>query len=185
LPAALALLLVACGGKSFETLEPGDGGSDDGAPPADSGPADAGGGDSAKPGDGGQPDVGADTGVPMCPIPATIGAGGRCDTPGLDCMSAAPIYTCGTGQVTGYASCKCTIGVWACPAPTCIEGGAPPPSCPNPQLVRENVPCATPGEQCPGNPTLCGTGVPLYDVFQCSKTQLWTRSVATVCADGG
>jgi hypothetical protein len=185
---ALALLLFACGGRTFEVVG-GDGavGGDTG-PSADSGPGDDGGGDSAAPDDsGGRPDEGVDTGTPppMCPIPATIAGSGMCTVPGLDCPSAAPIYTCGTGEVTGYASCKCSLGVWVCPPPTCVEAGAPPPSCPAAKLVHEGVACDDPGEDCPGNPTTCGGTQTFYDVFQCTKADLWTRIVATVCDDAG
>jgi len=196
-PVALGLLLLpACGGRYFEIADAGgDGGTvDEGGSPADAGPRDAAGPDDG----GGRPDTGADTGPetgadadagtppPVCPVPATIVNGGACTTPGLDCPSAAPIYTCGGGQVTGYAACKCTLGSWACPQPTCVEAGAPPPpSCPNPKLVREAVACNSPGEDCPGNPTMCSGAETFYDVFQCTKAQVWTRIVVTVCGDGG
>jgi hypothetical protein len=187
LPAALALLLFACGGRTFEVVG-GDGAVGDTGLPEDAGPGDDGGGDSAGPDDsGGRPDEGMDTGTPppVCPIPATIAGGGMCMGSGLDCPSAAPIYTCGTGQVTGYASCKCSLGVWVCPSPTCVEAGAPPPSCPDARLVHEGVVCDDPGEDCPGNPTTCGGTQTFYDVFQCTKANLWTRVVATVCNDAG
>jgi hypothetical protein len=196
LPTSLTFLffvLLACGGKTFETVLPEeDGGIGDGGPPADA-PGDAvgsndGGGpnDSGGPNDGAGSDGGTDAGA--CPIPATIANGAMCATPGLDCMSAAPIYTCGSGTVVGYGSCTCAMGVWSCPdQATCVEAGAPPPTCPAPRLVHEAVPCDTPGEDCPGNPTMCSsqTTFYVYDDFQCTKLMVWTRIVATVCADGG
>jgi len=180
LPVALTLVLLACGGRSFEIV------GTDGGSPGDGGGGDEGGGDASGPDDGGgSPDVGADQGTPpACPIPATITESAPCATNGLDCPSAAPIYTCGGGQVTGYATCACSSGHWACPAATCVEAGAPPPSCPPPRLVHEAVACTSAGEECPGNPTPCGA-MTFNDVFMCTKALVWTRIVATVCADGG
>lgn len=186
-PAVLTLLMLACGGRTFEVVG-GDGAVGDEGSPADGGPGDDGGGDSGRPDDGGaRPDEGVDTGTPppTCPIAATIAAGAMCTAAGLDCPSAAPIYTCGTGQVTGYASCTCSLGIWVCPAPTCVEAGAPPPSCPDARLVHEGVTCGSPGEECPGNPTTCGGTQTFYDVFQCTKVDVWMRIVATVCNDAG
>ncbi len=118
-------------------------------------------------------------------LPATIAGGATCATPGLECASAAPIYTCAGGQITGYASCACSSGVWVCPTSTCVEAGAPPPSCPAPGLIHEGVACGNSGEECPGNPTMCSGAQTFYDVFQCTKADLWTRIVAAVCGDGG
>ncbi|MGO9835660.1 MAG: hypothetical protein ACLP1X_15750 [Polyangiaceae bacterium] len=174
MPATLVLLL-GCGGRTFE-IAAGDGGVEEGGLSTDSAIADDGG-----------PDEGVDMGTPpaRCPIPATIASGAMCATPGLDCASAAPIYTCGGGLITGYASCACSLGVWVCPTSTCVEAGAPPPSCPAPGLVHEGVACGNPGEECPGNPTMCSGAQTFYDVFQCTEAGLWTRIVATVCGDGG
>jgi|HubBroStandDraft_1064217.scaffolds.fasta_scaffold94592_3 hypothetical protein len=191
LPAAVALLLSACGGRSFVIVE-SDGAVDDAEPPADAAPADAVTPDVKGPSDAGEDgdasmDADADAGGPRtCPIPATISNGAACTALALDCPSAQPIYTCGTGQVTGYASCMCSLDRWVCPPAMCVEAGAPPPSCPGPKLVHEAVPCATAGEECPGNPTTCSGGTEIfYDVFQCTKAMLWTRIIATVCGDGG
>src|SRR5580658_3618143 len=107
LPAALTLLFIGCGGRAFDvgSVEPGDGGGGgDAELPIDAGSGD--GSDAGQPIDGaGSPDGDASG---TCPIPATISNGAACTTEGLDCTSAAPIYTCGTGQVTGYAACACT-----------------------------------------------------------------------------
>jgi hypothetical protein len=181
------VLLLGCGGRTFE-IAAGDGGVEEGGLSADSAIADDDGGDGGAPDDaGGRPDEGLDTGTPppRCPIPATIAGGATCATPGLECASAAPIYTCGGGQITGYASCACSLGVWVCPTSTCVEAGAPPPSCPAPGLIHEGVACGNSGEECPGNPTMCSGAQTFYDVFQCTKADLWTRIVATVCGDGG
>jgi hypothetical protein len=162
---------------------------DDGASPLDTGAVDAVAPDVGAPTDAegvGDASTDADASGPRtCPIPATISNGAACTALGLDCPSAAPIYTCGTGTVTGYASCTCTLAHWVCPSATCVEAGAPPPSCPGPKLVHEAVPCTSPGEECPGNPTTCGGAQTFYDVFQCTKAMLWTRVIATVCGDAG
>jgi hypothetical protein len=186
-PAALTLLLLGCGGRAFDVAPVGpggDGGGGDDGSPFDAGSGD--GGDADKPIDSGGHDGATDAPeVGACPIPATISNGAMCAAEGLDCASAQPIYTCGTGQVTGYATCKCTSSQWACPEPTCIEAGAPPPSCPAARLVHEGGVCDSPGEDCPGNPTMCSGSQTFYDVFQCTKLDVWTRIVATDCGDAG
>jgi hypothetical protein len=179
--AAAVTLLLACGGQVFET------GAGDAAEEV-AGDDGTTGGDDAASGDGNDGDQqeeggGKDAG-PVCPIPATIRDGVACTEPGLTCQSAAPIYTC-TGAVAGFEDCTCLQGRWSCPQPTCIDASPAPPPCPLPRLVNQGFACASPGQQCPGNPRICAGSMTFNDVFQCTNVGTWNRVVATSCPDAG
>jgi hypothetical protein len=88
--------------------------------------------------------------APACPIPSSITAGGTCSGDGTSCMSAIPEYDC-DGNVTGYASCTCSGGAWACAIGT---PGCPPPPPPPPPPSTCAGSC-TPGATC----TATGAGV--------------------------
>jgi hypothetical protein len=196
--AAVAAMVLGCGGRSFQ-VQYTDGGGDDGG--ASDAPVDVVTGEDVV-------DTGViDTGVikdvvvmdegppdnfvpPTCPIPATITEGGACTTPGLLCSSAAPIYACGGGQVLGYAQCTCLMGKWSCPPAACIDAGGPPPNCPAPSTVHQGGMCTYPWAQCNGNPMNCGGSQTFYDVLSCKGMTgsagfvgTWETVVATQCAD--
>ena len=191
LPAAVTLLLSACGGRSFVIVE-FDGAVDDGEAPVDAAPVDAvtpdvkGANDAADAGEDGDASTDTDAGGPRtCPIPATISQRRCLHRPGPRLSVRAAHLHVRHGP--GHGLCLLHVHARALGVPPAdVEAGAPPPSCPGPKLVHEAVPCATPGEECPGNPTTCSGGTEIfYDVFQRNKAMLWTRIIATVCGDGG
>jgi len=113
-----------------------------------------------------------------CPSPSAVQEGFSCDVAsGTSCQTDEPIVDC-DGNTTGYLSCVCSGGTWACPFPpvqSCDAGGP----CPKPVDVVMDTACPTDGQQCPGNPQECG-GQVLYDAFQCEQG-LWEDVAVTVC----
>jgi hypothetical protein len=116
---------------------------------------------------------------PVCPAPSAVQEGFTCDvSSGTSCVTDDPIVDC-EGDVTGYLSCVCTGGTWACPFPpvqTCEDAGGP---CPKPNDIVQDTACSSDGQQCPGNPQVCG-GQVLYDAFECEQG-LWQDVAVTDC----
>jgi hypothetical protein len=192
--ASVVVLALGCGGRSFEVVVDG-GGGDDGGGSSETG-TDGMGQEEDVVDSGSVRDVvipmdeGVEAAPPVCPIAATVQAGGKCLTPNLICSSAAPIYTCGGGSVVGYVKCTCAMGQWVCPPPGCVDAMAPPPSCPAPTTVHAGSSCLYPWPQCDGDPTTCGGAQTFYDVLSCKGTQTsmgfagtWQIVVGTNCND--
>jgi hypothetical protein len=114
-----------------------------------------------------------------CPSPSAVEEGFACDvSSGTSCVTDDPIVDC-DGDVTGYISCECSGGSWACPFPpvmNCQDAGGP---CPKPNDVVQDTACSSDGQQCPGNPQVCG-GQVLYDAFECEQG-LWQDVAVTDC----
>jgi hypothetical protein len=114
---------------------------------------------------------------PGCPDPSTVEQGNGCGvSPQLSCPSDMPVYDC-NGNVIGQATCQCFGGSWSCITP---EPDCPPTSCPDPQNVEQGFSCASPGMQCPGNPTYCD-GAVFYDAFECDQGA-WNDVATTGCS---
>jgi hypothetical protein len=114
-----------------------------------------------------------------CPSPSAVQEGFACDlVSGTSCVTDDPIVDC-DGDVTGYISCACSGGTWACPftpVMNCQDAGGP---CPKPNDVVQDTACSSDGQQCPGNPQVCG-GQVLYDAFECEQG-LWQDVAVTDC----
>jgi hypothetical protein len=115
-----------------------------------------------------------------CPDPSQVQPGGKCFVgESTGCASTIPIYGC--NGLEGYETCDCIGGAWECltPGPPDCPDASPPPLCPEPQKVAQGIACTEEGQQCPGNPTVCG-GATLYDAFQCTNGQ-WDDVATTIC----
>jgi hypothetical protein len=194
------LILVACGGRTFELPAMG---TDSGAEPTPEAASDVL-LDVIETGTGDEPftdgdsiwDAGIDSPFDavdedavaslVCPPAASVQAGAPCSVDsGLICRGATRVVDCSGNPLD--ASCACAIGTWSCKeplAPPC----PPPPSttCPPPADIMGGKPCMgiKPGLTCRGNPTMCN-GATFYDALQCDGAE-WTTLASTVCGiDGG
>jgi len=120
-----------------------------------------------------------------CPAPSDTQAffgASSCDLPDTtQCPVEFPGTPCADGQPsTEEGDCACDQGHWMCetvaycPAPT---------TCPAPGAVQQGVQCASPGQQCPGNPQPCD-GAVFYDAFQCEGGS-WNDVAVTECEEEG
>ncbi len=120
-----------------------------------------------------------------CPSPDAVRPNGVCDVvPSEICPSAVSVFDC-SGMITGYQTCTCIGGTWACSDPG-VPPSCPPSACPDPDTVSDGVSCVgtTKGLQCPGEPLSCD-GVTFYDSLSCDGST-WVTLAATECGlDGG
>lgn len=110
---------------------------------------------------------------PACPPPSSVTAGGACSG-GVMCTSSIAEYDC-AGNLTGYASCSCNAGSWACAIST---PGCPPP--PPPPPPSSCVGACAPGATCvaPGAGACGGSRV-----FTCQSDGTYDQGVDP-CAAG-
>lgn len=123
---------------------------------------------------------------PECPAPSAVSPGTGCTSANMQCVSAQTYVDCNGAAHDLMCTCD---GTWICPTPgpDCPPDAGPPPPppmCPDVSTVTGGSSCTQEGQQCPGNPQLCG-GLTVYDAFQCENGQ-WTDIAPTICdADGG